>query len=96
MLSSRLNRLNEQIAQANLNGRMDVQLRLLDRKNALLASKATDDDRDHLRYADAHVARRDDDALFEVAKGDFGPSAQRGVQVLQLAEIVFGSPRSKS
>src|SRR5690606_34848370 len=61
---ARLNGLNEQIAKADLNGRVNVQFRLLDRKNALLASKAADNHRDHLRNADTHIARRDDDALF--------------------------------
>jgi len=69
---ARLNGLNEQIAKADLNGRVNVQFRLLDCKNALLASKAADNHRDHLRNADTHIARRDDDALFEVAQGDFG------------------------
>jgi hypothetical protein len=35
-----------------------------------MIAKAAHDHRDHLRNADAHIARRDDDALLKIAKGN--------------------------
>ncbi len=51
---------------------MNVKFGLFDREDASAVSEGPDGDGDHLRYADADIARSDDDALLEIAKGDLG------------------------
>ena len=87
MLSGTLTGSAEKVGEANLNGRMNMKLWLLDSENTLIIPKAGHNHWDHLRYANAHIARCYDDSLL-IAKGNFRPGLQARVKLLKLPKVV--------
>jgi hypothetical protein len=87
---------NKQITHADLNCGMDVQFRLFNRENTILAPQGTDNHRHHLRNPDPYVAGRNENALLKITERNFCPRFQAVVKLLQLTEIIFSLSISSS
>ena len=84
-----LDRVYEQIANTDLDCRMDMQFRLFDSEHAVVLAQSCDHDGHHLRYSDANIARSHENALSKITKRDFGPTLESRVQFLEFSNIIF-------